>query len=93
MFIAVNTIEVQDPERMKEMFRKAAPHLNHFEGFLGFELWETEGKILAVARWESKEHFDKYLASDMFKQQHGGASGEQMRPKAQVSLYTAEKMA
>ncbi|MFD3446650.1 antibiotic biosynthesis monooxygenase family protein [Microbacteriaceae bacterium 4G12] len=90
MYIAVNTIEIAEPGRMKEMFKQTAPNLKHFEGFLGFELWETEGKMLAVSRWETKEQFEAYINSDMFKSHHGGESGAKMRPQAQVSYYNAE---
>lgn len=96
MFVAVNTISVpkEHSGRMLEGFRKNAPDLNQFEGFLGFEMWtEESGKLLAVSKWESREHFDKYINSEAFRSHHGGSSAEQTRGQAQVTYYEGETMA
>lgn len=89
MFIAVNTIktEASHLEKMEKAFEQMAPRLNHLAGFAGFELWKSEGQLKAVTKWESKQAFDDYLASDMFKSQHGGEGGEAKRPDAQVETF------
>jgi heme-degrading monooxygenase HmoA len=91
MFISVNTIETKEKERTKEMFRHAAPHLKHFKGFMGFEMWETEESLLAVAKWDSRESFDEYTNSEMFKRHH--PNGEKASANSEVLLYTGEVMA
>lgn len=89
MFVAVNTITTKDPERMVEMFRKAAPQLKKFEGFLGFELWKNEDKIESVSRWESKAAFDQYINSEMFHHHH---SDEKVKKEshAKANYYEGE---
>ncbi|QQE79899.1 antibiotic biosynthesis monooxygenase [Alicyclobacillus sp. SO9] len=93
MFIAANRIEVSEEEqqKMQQGFAHNAPNLKEFDGFLGFELWtEEDGALLAVSRWESKEAFEGYIHSDMFKQHHGGESGQKMQPRAKVTYYTGK---
>lgn len=92
MYVAVNTIETENVEHLKGMFKMMAPNLKQFEGFLGFELWEEGGKLLAVSRWEDKDSFEKYLHSEVFASHHGGASGRKMQSQAQVTFYQAEKI-
>ncbi len=99
MFIAANSIDVpkEHSGRMLERFRSNAPDLKQFEGFLGFEMWvEESGKLLAVSKWESREHFEKYIHSESFRSHHGGQNPEQTQQshgQAQVTYYDAEVMA
>lgn len=96
MYIAVNTIEVpkEHSARMLEGFRKHAPDLKQFAGFVGFEMWVDEsGKLLAVSKWESREHFEQYIHSDMFRTHHGGSTAQQAPGQAQVTYYEGEVMA
>ena len=55
MFIVVNTISAAEPALnvMVEAFRKTAPDLRQFEGFLGFEIWREEGSLHAISRCTS----------------------------------------
>ncbi|HET7578995.1 MAG TPA: antibiotic biosynthesis monooxygenase [Bacillales bacterium] len=89
MFVAVNTITTEDTEKMAEMFRKAAPQLKKFDGFLGFELWRDGNKIESISRWASKEAFDAYINSDMFHQHHSGEAAKQ-ESHSQASYYEGE---
>lgn len=89
MFVAVNTITTKDPEKMAEMFRKAAPQLKKFEGFLGFELWKDDNKIESVSRWESKLAFDTYINSEMFHQHHSDEAVKK-ESHSKASYYEGE---
>ncbi len=95
MFIVVNTITVapEGQARMAETFRKHAPDLRQFEGFLGFEVWQAEGTLLAVSRWTSREAFLQYPQSEVFKQHHRGMGGAEAMRAAQIAMYEGETFA
>jgi heme oxygenase (staphylobilin-producing) len=93
MYIVVNRIAAPEgqAQAMTEGFKRAAPAMKRFGGFLGLELWTAEdGSIHAVSRWDSKEALDEYLKNDLFRQHHSGVSSEQMNIPNQVSYYSAE---
>lgn len=90
MFIAVNTIKVEEPEQMAAMFNHSAPHLKAFDGFLGFELWKGEKQVKAVSKWKSKEAFEQYTNSDMFKEQHKGMDTSEANQRAQVAYFEGD---
>jgi heme-degrading monooxygenase HmoA len=95
MFVAVNEIKApaSQHQRMAEAFERHAPGLKQFPGFLSFELWFSENDtVLAVSRWESREAFEGYANSEMFKSHHGGASREQAGSASQVFYYTGKKL-
>jgi heme-degrading monooxygenase HmoA len=79
MFIAVTTITAPSEAltRMAEAFRRSAPDLMQFAGFVGLELWRGEGTLRAVSRWESRDAMAAYAASDTFHSHHGQAAGAQ----------------
>lgn len=76
MFVTVTRIEGEKLDRAAEGFRRGAPDLKRFPGFLGFELWRSEGVLEAVARWESRAAMEAYAHSDEFRAHHGHAAGE-----------------
>lgn len=63
---------------MSAGFRRGAPELKHFPGFVGFELWRSGEVLEAVSRWESREAMEAYRESPMFGAHHrpGGSQGE-----------------
>lgn len=65
-------------ERMSAGFRRGAPELKRFPGFVGFELWRNGDVLEAVSRWESREAMQAYRESPMFGAHHspGGGPGE-----------------
>lgn len=102
MFIAVTRVTApkEATDRMAEAFRKAAPDLKQFPGFLGFELWRDEETLQAVSRWESRAAMEAYSKSGMFGAHHGGAGapaqgqGEgQGRGAGAVAYYEGEVLA
>ena len=95
MFIAVNKIPAPGSrkEAVVEGFRKAAPGMKQFSGFLGMEIWtEEDGSLLAISRWSSKEALDEYLNNALFRSHHGGGSAEQPSGHSQVSYYEGEQL-
>lgn len=77
MYIAVNRITAppEAMERMTEGFRRNAASLKGFAGFIAFELWRGETALEAVSRWESREAYEAWRASDHFLAAHTGTRG------------------
>lgn len=92
MFIVVNTISAAEPALtvMVEAFRKTAPDLRQFEGFLSFEIWREDGTFLAVSKWSSREAFMAYPRSDAFQRHHKGMTADQASQTAQIKMYEGE---
>ena len=90
MFIAATRITApsQALERMSEGFRRGAPELKRFPGFLGFELWRNEETLEAVSRWESREAMEAYRSSPMFGAHHGPGTGSEV--SAEIAQFDAE---
>jgi heme-degrading monooxygenase HmoA len=89
MFIAVNKVPVPKDHRQAviEAFKKAAPDMKRFSGYLGLEMWIDEsGSLLAVSRWTTKEALDEYIKNPLFKDHHGNAQSD----AAQTTYYEAE---
>ncbi|WP_438001968.1 antibiotic biosynthesis monooxygenase [Sorangium sp. So ce185] len=95
MFIVVNTITASGPalQAMVESFRRAAPEMRQFSGFLGLEIWLGDGGLRAISRWESREAFQQYPRSDVFRRHHRGMDGEQALRAAHITFYEGEIMA
>ena len=92
MFIAVTRIKAPQEalDRMAEGFRRNAPDLKQFPGFIGFELWRSEETLEAVSRWESKQAVEAYSRSPMFQAHHGKGTSPQEQNAVQLAQYTAE---
>jgi heme-degrading monooxygenase HmoA len=101
MFIAVTRMPVA-PEQMaqiSEAFRRSAPDMQRFPGFLGLELWRSADTLQAVSRWESRAAMEAYQQSAAFQAHHQGqVAGERPAPgtahphggAAAVAEYDAE---
>jgi heme-degrading monooxygenase HmoA len=91
MYVSVTTIKLprEQMDRVTAAFRRSAPDLKQFSGFLGLELWTSEDTLQAVARWESREAMEAYTKSESFRAHHGGPAGQQ-GPGGQVAGYEAE---
>jgi heme-degrading monooxygenase HmoA len=90
MFIAVTRIAApaEALDRMAGAFRKAAPDLKQFKGFLGFELWRDTQSLQAVSRWESRAAMETYTRSSLFGAHHGGETGAQAHGEGQAHAQT-----
>ncbi|XYI03262.1 antibiotic biosynthesis monooxygenase family protein [Sorangium sp. So ce1128] len=95
MFIVVNTITASGPalQAMVESFRRAAPEMRQFSGFLGLEIWLGDGSLKAVSQWASQEAFQEYPKSEVFRRHHRGMGGEQALRAAHITFYEGEVMA
>jgi heme-degrading monooxygenase HmoA len=95
MFIVVNTImaPASSLAAMANSFRRLASELRFFEGFLAFELWEGEGSLLAVSKWTSRQAFQEFPKSELFKHHHGGMSSAQSIQNAQIAFYEGNRIA
>ena len=92
MFIVVNSISAAEPALtvMIEAFRKTAPDLRQFEGFLAFEVWREEGTLLAISKWTSREAFMAYPRSEVFQRHHKGMTADQAVNAAVIKMYEGE---
>ena len=95
MFIVVNTIMAPASSLavMSYSFRRLAGELRQFDGFLAFELWEGDGTLLAVSKWLSREAFQEYPKSELFRHHHGGMSSLQAIQNAQIAFYDGDVIA
>ncbi len=92
MFIATNNFTGAEPALavMVEAFRKTAPDLRQFEGFLSLEVWRGEGTLLVVSKWSSREAFMAYPRSEAFQRHHKGMTADQASQTAQIKVYEGE---
>jgi heme-degrading monooxygenase HmoA len=92
MFVVTNQLSGHHghgPQDTVAAFQRAMAGMKQLRGFLGLELWTAEdGTMQTVSRWESREAFDAYINSDLFKHQHAGTEGQQRQP--QTAFYTAQ---
>jgi heme-degrading monooxygenase HmoA len=96
MFIATNriTIPTEQHERMIAAFERSAPMLKQFSGFQSMEIWVSEDKqhLLAVSHWATRDSYEAYIHSETFRQHHGGSSSQEMRPHANITYYSGQKL-
>lgn len=96
MFVATNKIPIPDEHQgpMRQAFQKNALSLKDVPGFLHFELWTTEDAVVSVSKWETKDAFDNYVSSDLFRQHHSNhGSGQNAHVgKPEISYYNGEEM-
>ena len=92
MIVAVTRITAPKEalDHMAVAFRRAVPELKQFPGFLGFELWLTDGALQAISRWESREALAAYTQSGQFMTHHPGGAQAQRPAGGQVEHYEAE---
>ncbi|WP_439443068.1 heme oxygenase IsdG [Listeria aquatica] len=98
MIIVTNTIRVEKGslEHVVRQFTGsdsghggAAQHIQNVNGFLGFELWETDlpdadyEELTVMSKWESAAAQQAWVKSDAFKKAHGRTkdSREQKRDR------------
>lgn len=80
MYVVMNVVSVKDEnaEAFEAQFLNRESHLHKAEGFAGFELLrrDCEGEYIVLSRWESREAFENWRNSDLFKMSHRHAKGE-----------------
>jgi heme-degrading monooxygenase HmoA len=92
MFIAVTTIKLpaDQLEHVASAFRRTAPDLKQFAGFLGLELWRSGDTLKAVSRWESQRAMEAYAQSGIFQAHHGPEARAQSQGAGQAESYECE---
>ena len=74
-FVAINALTVPEPmrEELERRFGARAGEVEKMDGFQAFELLrpvEGTDRYLVYTRWESREHFDAWTASQSFSRGH-----------------------
>ncbi len=95
MYIAVTRIKMPKDmlDHIAEAFKKSAPDMKQFAGFLGFELWRSDDTLEAVSRWETKEAVEAYAKSDMFRAHHPAGTPRSGQGSAEVVYFDGEVLA
>lgn len=80
MYLVMNVVHVKEERReaFEQAFLRRESHVHKAEGFAGFELLrrDQDGEYVVLSRWESKEAFQGWVTSDLFKMSHRHADGE-----------------
>jgi heme-degrading monooxygenase HmoA len=76
----MNVVHVKEDrkEEFERTFLERESRVHLAEGFVAFELLrrDRDGEYLVLSSWESREDFDAWLGSDLFKASHEHADGE-----------------
>jgi heme-degrading monooxygenase HmoA len=84
--INVLTVDAAMREELERRFAARAGLVDSAEGFEGFELLrplEGTDRYLVCTRWRSEEDFQRWTASQAFKQGHAQAARDAQRQDAQ----------
>ncbi|WP_119067574.1 antibiotic biosynthesis monooxygenase family protein [Rubrobacter indicoceani] len=76
-------------------FAESRGNVRGFPGFVSMEVLKDEGEVLVVTRWETREAFDAWVASDDFKAAHSGPSAAEFmtgRPKMTTYEVAVERI-
>lgn len=80
MVTVMNVVHVKEERReaFERTFLERDSHVHRAEGFAGFELLrrDRDGEYVVLSKWESREAFDSWVNSDLFKLSHRHADGE-----------------
>ncbi len=92
MIAIFNSLPVKEgaADEIVERFAESRGSVQGFPGFVSMEVLRSEGaeEVLVVTRWESREAFDAWVASDEFKKAHGrGGGGDLLRGHPRMSAY------
>lgn len=76
MFVVFNRIPVNPEfaEAFEARFAQRAGLVDSMPGFVSFHLLRPQGEgdpYQAMTIWESEDHFNAWVGSDAFRQQHG----------------------
>lgn len=76
MIVVMNMVTVAEggAEAFEAAFAARERRLSEAPGFAGFELLRRDsgGEYVVLSRWESREAFQGWLKSDLFKEAHRG---------------------
>ena len=92
MIAIFNSLPVKEgaADRIVERFARSRGDVQDFPGFVSMEVLRSDGEdeVLVITRWENREAFDSWVASDAFKRAHGRGGGEGLlRGHPRMSAY------
>jgi len=92
MIAIFNSLPVKEgaADRIVERFAESRGYVKDFPGFVSMEVLRSDGadEVLVITRWESRDAFDLWVASDEFKKAHGrGGGGDLLRGHPRMSSY------
>ncbi len=98
MIVVINKLTAKDVETARHIearFRDRMKAVDGRPGFLSFELWkDAENPLVlsSVTRWETREAFDTWTASDDFKKAHDrhAAATREARKPGEAPRMTSE---
>lgn len=80
MYVVMNVVEAKEGrvEDFERAFLERERLLKQAEGFVGFELLRRDRnrEYVVLTKWESKEAFEAWVGSDLFKRSHRHADGQ-----------------
>ena len=87
-FVVINALTVPEPmrEELERRFGARAGEVEKMDGFQAFELLrpvEGTDRYLVYTRWDTREHFEQWTASQSFTRGH--AQGSERGPAASGS--------
>jgi len=94
MYVSVSRLRVEPSatEELVEAFRSRVHLVDHFDGFLGLEVWLSDqdmGEVLMVSRWNTRADFTAYMKSTEHKASHARVSTDL---KAAIRLEQLEHL-
>ncbi|AHY46502.1 putative enzyme involved in biosynthesis of extracellular polysaccharides [Rubrobacter radiotolerans] len=75
-------------DEVVERFSGSRGNVQGFPGFVSMEVLKSEGEVLVITRWESREAFDGWVGSEEFKKAHSrGGAAELMSGRPKMSTF------
>ncbi len=92
MIAIFNSLPVKEgaADQIVSRFAESRGHVHDFPGFVSMEVLRSDGadEVLVITRWENREAFDSWVASDEFKKAHGrSGGGDLLRGHPRMSSY------
>lgn len=90
MIAITNSLPVKEgaADEVVERFAGSRGNVQGFPGFVSMEVLKSEEEVLVVTRWEDREFFDAWVASEDFKKAHSrGGAGEFLSGRPKMGAY------
>jgi heme-degrading monooxygenase HmoA len=92
MIAVVNRLPVKEgmTDQVVEQFTNHRGYVQDFPGFVSMEVLSSEetDEVMVITRWQDKDAFNSWVASDAFKMVHGREGGRGLlRGHPQMSTY------
>jgi heme oxygenase (staphylobilin-producing) len=92
MIAVVNRLPVKEgmTDQVVERFTNHRGYVQDFPGFVSMEVLSSEetDEVMVITRWQDKDAFNSWVASDAFKMVHGREGGRGLlRGHPQMGTY------